>query len=170
MIASSPLLLVALTLCQAFLPSITKSTFLQSRKITIMKDKSSANVFEEGNRVKVIDDVEKSGVNLKNRIGIVNETWVKCDVDPTCCCAEFVDDSFAVRVLFETQKSTDAAITSDASFLHYFAERELVEVKEEAVAFDGLSCTEFKLNQLKMGEQAKRIAKFEESKKMSSPE
>lgn len=71
-----------------------------------------------------------------------------------------MDDSYAVRVLFETQKSTDAAITNEPSFLHYFAERELVAVKEEE-PFDGLSCTEFKLNQLKMGEQAKRIAAFE---------
>ncbi|KAL7496697.1 hypothetical protein ACHAWT_004863 [Skeletonema menzelii] len=31
-------------------------------------------------------------------------------------------------------------------------------------AFDGLSCTAFKLDKLKMGEQARRIAKFEESR------
>ena len=33
------------------------------------------------------------------------------------------------------------------------------------IAFDGLSCTAFKLDKLSMGEQARRIAAFEESKK-----
>ena len=62
------------------------------------------------------------------------------------------------------------------TFGHYFAEDELVKMKEKeeeectedqegesdaTIAFDGLSCTAFKLDKLKMGEQAKRIAKFD---------
>lgn len=132
-----------------------------------MRDASSANVFKVGDRVKVVDDVTKAGINLKGRVGTVKETWVKCDVDPTCCCAEFVDDSFAVHVTFDTMKQTDVPITEKDTFLHYFAERELVEVKETMnmpVAFDGISCKAFKLDQLKMGEQAKRLAAYEEAK------
>ena len=44
--------------------------------------------------MRVVDDVEKAGINLRGRVGTVKETWTKCKVDPTCCCAEFVDDGF----------------------------------------------------------------------------
>ena len=94
-----------------------------------MKDNSSANVFGVGDRVRVVDDVEKAGINLKGRVGTVKETWEKCEVDPTCCCAEFVDDSFAVHVAFD-REATDGPITNEDTFVHYFAERELIEVKE----------------------------------------
>ena len=141
-----------------------------------MKDNSSANVFNLGDRVRVIDDVEKAGINLKGRVGTVKETWVKCDVDPTCCCAEFVDDGFAVHVTFDRDEATDGPITAEDTFVHYFAERELTEEKERSdlpanntvveqpVAFDGMSCQAFKLDQLKMGQQAQRIAKYQTSK------
>lgn len=135
-----------------------------------MMDRSSANIFEVGEIVRVVDDVEKSGVNLKGREGYVKETWEKCDVDPTCCCAEFVDDGFAVHVEFQAdEKFGDASITQKETFVHYFAERELVhrredEDPEETVAFDGMSCKAFKLDQLKMGEQARRIATFQEAR------
>lgn len=48
-------------------------------------------------------------------------------MDPTCCCAEFVDDGFAVHVMFEAEGENDAPITDNDSFIHYFAERELAE-------------------------------------------
>lgn len=141
-----------------------------------MKDNSSANVFGVGDRVRVVDDVEKAGINLKGRLGTVKETWEKCDVDPTCCCAEFVDDSFAVHVEFDAE-ATDGPITTEDTFVHYFAERELIEEKEvesdvptnadeqqNPVPFDGMSCQAFKLDQLKMGQQAQRIAKYEAAK------
>lgn len=140
-----------------------------SASLVVMKDKSSANVFSVGDRVRVVDDVEKAGINLRGRVGTVKETWTKCKVDPTCCCAEFVDDGFAVHVSFDRVAATDGPITAEDTFVHYFAERELIEEKEEendapAVAFDGMSCQAFKLNQLKMGEQAQRIAAYEASK------
>jgi hypothetical protein len=57
--------------------------------------------------------------------------------------------------------------------MHYFAEEELMRVKADEledsgdtdgiVPFDGLSCTAFKLDHLKMGEQAKRLAAYEQS-------
>jgi hypothetical protein len=121
--------------------------------------------------------VINAGIDLKSRIGVVTQTWEKCDVDPTCCCAEFVDDNYAVQVKFtgplDPEKSrSDGLIQDIDTFFHYFNENELTKVEEEdsfasssvSVAFDGMSCTAFKLDQLKMGEQAQRITAFETSK------
>lgn len=49
-----------------------------------MRDRSSANWFNVGDSVRVVDDVMKAGTNLRGRVGTVIETWEKCDVDPTC--------------------------------------------------------------------------------------
>lgn len=74
-ISSFLLLLVALAVCHAFLsPTITSITNERTCSSLILKDKSSANVFQIGNRVKVVDNVEKAGVDLKNRIGIGTHT------------------------------------------------------------------------------------------------
>ena len=40
-----------------------------------------------GDKVKVVSSVMKGGFDLNGREGVVIETWEKCDVDPTCCCA-----------------------------------------------------------------------------------
>mmetsp|Transcript_6750 Transcript_6750/g.14755 ORF Transcript_6750/g.14755 Transcript_6750/m.14755 type:complete len:197 (-) Transcript_6750:46-636(-) len=155
------------THCQHVVISTRNRRTRLSPNALVMRDASSANAFNIGDRVKVVDDVEKAGINLKGRVGIVKETWVKCDVDPTCCCAEFVDDAFAVHVTFETERQADEKITDEDTFVHYFAERELVEMKEDIntqVAFDGMSCKAFKLDKLQMGEQAQRIAAFEKAK------
>ena len=131
-----------------------------------MRDTSSVYWFHAGDSVRVVDDVMKAGANLNGRTGTVIERWEKCDVDPTCCCAEQVDRGMAVLVEF--QGSGD-----DGPFLHYFAEEELVIVKDDAeqtnsskdeAPFDGMSCKAFKLQNLQMGKQAKRIAAFEESR------
>jgi len=66
-----------------------------------MKDSSCSYWFQIGDTVQVSTSVKKAGIDLKGRIGKVVETWEKCSVDPTCCCAEFVDDNFAVSVQFE---------------------------------------------------------------------
>jgi len=140
-----------------------------SRCTLQMRDASSANWFKVGDRVRVVEDVEKAGVNLKGKVGCVVETWEKCDVDPTCCCAEFVDTGFAVHVKFE---ATNIPGGRD-SFIHFFAEDELLKVKEEKVvsdedtekefgesgvtsAFDGMSCKAFKLDQLESSGQKPR--------------
>ena len=128
-----------------------------------------------GDTVTVIEDVQKAGKNLRGLSGTVIETWEKCDVDPTCCCAEFVDENLAVHVRFDAVEENE--LFGNDTFVHYFAEAELVKRKEDeecvvedrrreesAVAFDGLPCTAFKLDKLKMGEQARRIAKFDESR------
>lgn len=127
-----------------------------------MRDASSAYWFNVGDAVVVVDDVKKAGTSLKGLRGTVVETWEKCDVDPTCCCAEQVDLGTAVRVEFPGTETNPSE--SGSSFMHYFAEDELTRVKEEELPFDGMSCKAFKLDQLKMGEQAKRIAAYEQSR------
>ena len=141
-----------------------------------MADHSSVTSLSVGDTVTVIEDVLKAGKNLRGLSGTVIETWEKCDVDPTCCCAEFVDENLAVHVRFNAVE--DNEFFGNDTFVHYFAEAELAKEKEEEcvedqggesgaasiTAFDGLSCTAFKLDKLKMGEQARRIAKFEESR------
>lgn len=125
-----------------------------------MRDASASYWFQVGDRVKVIEDVWKdhNTVNMKGWTGKVIATWEKCEVDPHCCCAEQTDPNLAVRVYFEAQ--------DDRS---YFAESELDKVTT-IEAFDGMSCTAFKLGQLKMGEQAQRLAAFEASRKLESEE
>ena len=125
----------------------------------------------------------KAGLNLRGVVGTVLETWEKCQVDPTCCCAEQVDENMAVRVEFTS--SAD----KEKNFVHYFAESELVlrrrrpnkaslleEEEEEGKAddgfsssssslpqsenlpFDGMSCVAFKLEQLGTEKKPRRIA------------
>uniref|UniRef100_A0A7S1BT48 Uncharacterized protein n=1 Tax=Corethron hystrix TaxID=216773 RepID=A0A7S1BT48_9STRA len=150
-----------------------------SSRVLYMKDSSCAYWFNVGDKVTVQSSVEKAGIELKGRTGVVTETWQKCEVDPTCCCAEYVDDNYAVTVKF--QGKLDALISDDGggdsffkgndTFTHYFNEDELLKIEKEEnissaaqgenVAFDGMSCTAFKLDQLKMGKQAQRIAAFE---------
>lgn len=120
-----------------------------------MRDSSASYWFQVGDRVRVIENVLKNGDNnngwnLKGMDGIVMETWEKCDVDPTCCCAEQVDTGMAVRVEFTPRNSTLSleehgtmsslpgmanATNPDSAgngsvFFHYFAENELVKVKD----------------------------------------
>ena len=88
----------------------------------------------------------KSGYgDLKGREGVVIETWEKCDVDPTCCCAEFVDENYAVNVQFDAKSlviddddcgdgvGVDGGDTveSEDNFTSYFAEAEIVKVDVE---------------------------------------
>ena len=179
-----------LPLCRLLLPVVAVATlqlascFLSSpqnyvtnkinrREIThLFVDHSSATVFQIGDTVTVIEDVMKAGKSLRGRSGEVIETWEKCDVDPTCCCAEWVDDGLSVHVRFSADEDSNTLFAND-TFIHYFAESELVKKKNKenkdessnpTVAFDGLSCTAFKLDKLKMGEQAQRIAAFEQSR------
>jgi hypothetical protein len=115
--------------------------------------------------------------------GRVVETWEKCDVDPTCCCAEQVDANMAVRVQFPRSfhnnsspdsSETSAESQSSESFMHYFAEAELLisdsiatDANDSAstLAFDGMSCMAFKLEQLHVGlNKPRKIASFDASR------
>lgn len=136
-----------------------------------MRDRSAAYWFSVGDKVKVIDDVYKMNKNLNGRIGVVTETWEKCEVDPTCCCAEQVDTNMAVRVRFEDDdglmSSANNTLFLEPFFFHYFAEEELEKVKEESennqVAFDGLTCKAFKLDKLSKGQSKRSIYSYEPS-------
>lgn len=133
-----------------------------------MRDRSASYWFQAGDSVRVVaDDVEKAGFNLHNRVGSVAATWEKCDVDPTCCCAEQVDINMAVRVEFQgTEADPNAAGTS---FLHYFAEAELLKVDkqetqktENSLPFDGMSCVAFKMDHIQSASDKPRgIASWE---------
>ena len=145
------------------------------RQPLFMADHSSVTSVSVGDSVTVVEDVLKAGKNLRGFSGTVIETWEKCDVDPTCCCAEWVDEGLSVHVRFKVDGENE--LLANDTFIHYFAESELVKKKEDdcaedqddpSIAFDGLSCTAFKLDKLQMGEQAKRIAKFEQSRNETS--
>eukprot|EP00545_Synedropsis_sp_CCMP1620_P014768 CAMPEP_0119008246 /NCGR_PEP_ID=MMETSP1176-20130426/3562_1 /TAXON_ID=265551 /ORGANISM="Synedropsis recta cf, Strain CCMP1620" /LENGTH=126 /DNA_ID=CAMNT_0006960543 /DNA_START=228 /DNA_END=608 /DNA_ORIENTATION=- len=111
-----------------------------------MRDHSAAYWFSIGDHVEVMEDVTKAGVNLKGRKGIVMEAWEKCEVDPTCCCAEQVEVDLAIRVDFQ---GTEEDEKEDGTFQFRFNEEELKKVKVELpVAFDGMSCKAFKLEHL----------------------
>ena len=117
-----------------------------------MVDHSCVNWFAVGDCVKVNDDVIKAGINLKDRVGTVIETWEKCEVDPTCCCAEQVDTGMAVRVRFEdvdskvtmslarnkqnnrnmkNENDEGSPLFVETFFTHYFAEEELIKIKPD---------------------------------------
>ena len=72
------------------------------RTLLVMRDKSACYWFAINDRVRVVEDVyiNHQKTNLKHRVGTVIQTWEKCDIDPTCCCAEQVDTNYAVRVEF----------------------------------------------------------------------
>ena len=93
-----------------------------------MRDHSASYWFTAGQTVQVIDNITKAGQNLRGRVGVVQETWEKCDVDPTCCCAEQVESDLAVRVLFQ---GTEADADAEGSFLFHFNEEELETVTVE---------------------------------------
>ncbi|KAK1745691.1 hypothetical protein QTG54_003615 [Skeletonema marinoi] len=106
-----------------------------------MADHSAVTSLSVGDAVTVVQDVLKAGKNLRGLSGTVIETWEKCDV--------------IQRVV--VQKA------------------ELVKMKEEEcernLTMEALrrlrlwTILHGQVDKLKMGEQAKRIAKFEESRK-----
>ncbi|GFH46649.1 hypothetical protein CTEN210_03123 [Chaetoceros tenuissimus] len=78
-----------------------------------------------------------------------------------------VVQSLLMTIMQSMSKPTrDEFIKGIETFTHYFHEDELEKVdviESKSVAFDGMSCTAFKLDQLKMGEQAQRLAAYERS-------
>mmetsp|Transcript_7966 Transcript_7966/g.11369 ORF Transcript_7966/g.11369 Transcript_7966/m.11369 type:complete len:234 (-) Transcript_7966:566-1267(-) len=151
------------------IPSSSSSSSTSQSSRLILRDASAANWFTVGDTVRVTTSVYKAGgsgtgtgtgsgtsgsIDLKDRIGTVVETWEKCEVDPTCCCAEFVDEHFAVRVRFQeeevveeeggdnkdrTEKSYNMEEKDDQKlaklnnhFHHYFAESELIQVRKSS--------------------------------------
>ena len=112
----------------------------------------------------------KGGVDLMGFTGMVAELWSKCEVDPTCCCAEQVGLNMAVLVKFDGSVPGGKNVPSGKSFTHYFGEDELEKSiissekqDDKDAPFDGLSCKAFKLKQLDMGGQAQRLKAFKEN-------
>ncbi|KAL3779280.1 hypothetical protein HJC23_008632 [Cyclotella cryptica] len=115
-------------------PSLSNRQKLVASTALYMGDHSSATLFQAGDTVTVIHDVIKAGRNLKGLRGEVVETWEKCDVDPTCCCAEWVDEGLSVHVQFnvsinDTNGNRDSLLANN-TFVHYFAESELENYKQ----------------------------------------
>ena len=147
----------------------------------VMRDISASYWFKAGDSVRVIEDVTRAGQSLKGMVGKVIETWEKCDVDPTCCCAEQVDCAMAVRVEFSTiEEPGFRSAINEETFFHFFAEEELVKVQldetqqpqssqsdivgrnqEDSMPFDGKTCKAFKLEQLGIDKRRRGIAAFE---------
>lgn len=150
-----------------------------------MRDGSASYWFQVGDAVRVCAPVVKSGVDLRGRVGIVREAWEKCDVDPTCCCAEQVDRNMAVRVEFPGALDDGddhdrlSGSSSSSTFSHYFGEDELVKVVADSlgrsknqstaaesppagsVAFDGIGCAAFKLEALQIESKKRKLASFD---------
>ena len=107
-------------------------SFGRRKNTCLYYDHSASTWFRVGEQVVVVEDVLlANGDNLRGRKGVVLETWEKCEVDPTCCCAEQVDKDMAVRVEFEMPG--DKKIGDDEKnkpFTYYFAEEELGKVSE----------------------------------------
>ena len=142
-----------------------------------MRDTSASYWFRAGDAVRVCESVVKSGVDLRDRVGIVQETWEKCDVDPTCCCAEQVDCNMAVRVEFPGTID-DPASDPSLTYSHFFGEEELVKVADpssesvnqstaagstsvDPIAFDGIGCAAFKLDTLQIESKTRKLASFD---------
>ncbi len=83
-----------------------------------------------GDAVTVVEEVAKAGKSLRGLSGVVVETWEKCDVDPTCCCAEWVDEGLSIRVKFSANGRVGSDLFANDYFFHYFAESELLTKKE----------------------------------------
>jgi hypothetical protein len=135
------------------------SSSSSSTSTLVMRDKSASYWFQAGDTVRVVENVycmrgnqdgNTNRVNLLGRVGTVVQTWEKCTVDPTCCCAEQVNPEMAVHVQFSNSHES----ANQDSFTYYFSEEELVQVKEEdnsaqtiavpsanVAPFDGMSCT-----------------------------
>jgi hypothetical protein len=179
--------------------SSSSSSLTTTAATLVMRDMSASYWFQAGDTVRVIENVyigsskqqnnRGGGVNLLGRVGTVLQTWEKCDVDPTCCCAEQVNPEMAVLVQFlspnqENNDENGENVDSSSSFTYYFSEEELVhQVTHEkegvvqgndtlttavapsatnAAPFDGMSCIAFKLEELqKMGQKPRGIASFD---------
>jgi hypothetical protein len=166
-----------------FTQSSSSSSSSSSPCCWSMCDTSASYWFSVGDSVQVVEDVYKFQTNLRGKHGTVIEVWEKCDVDPTCCCAEQVDRGMAVHVQFSNTDDDDSNLAKRSlvsnetdSFSHYFAEDELVKVTPSDHAnsvsatvtnayssFDGMSCTAFKLQQLDYGSKPRKIASYDPS-------
>ena len=104
-----------------------KSGFRKS--ILTMRDGSTASTyFNVGDKVRVVENVWHNPPTLptfssKDLEGIICGVWEKCEVDPSCCCAELAFDA-PIEVQFEGAQYNEGA----ASWTAHFAFDEIVRV------------------------------------------
>ena len=97
----------------------------RGRGAPVMRDGSSVTTLAVGDRVRVLAPVARRGASMLGLEGVVRETWEKCEVDPTCCCAELTEDgNLAVTVRLANASSAD-----EPEFDAYFAEDELQRLR-----------------------------------------
>ena len=78
---------------------------------------------------RVVDSHRSRGVDLKGRVGTVDDAWEKCEEDPHCCCAELADEAAAVTVTMDAADGDDRG-----TFTYYFAEHELAQLPARVAA------------------------------------
>ena len=66
-----------------------------------MKDASAVTYFRNGDEDRSWRRGDPEGVEARRAAGRCVDVWEKCEVDPTCCCAEQVEEAHAVTVEFQ---------------------------------------------------------------------
>lgn len=98
--------ITTISLSGTFSYSKIHSSSIPRRHTFLMRDGSTANTyFQIGQQIRVIKQVfhdppSKQRFSSLDKIGIVIGVWEKCEVDPTCCCAELAFDA-PIEVLFQ---------------------------------------------------------------------
>jgi len=69
-----------------------------SRKFVHFDGSTAAGFLNIGDEVRVLHDVFHLSItgykfSSKGMTGIIDDIWVKCEVDPHCCCAELAFDA-----------------------------------------------------------------------------
>lgn len=85
--------------------------------------------FSVGDKVRVEPGVELDGMDWGGLEGTVTTTWVKCEVDPHCCCAELGTEG-PIRVDFVASNGKNAGRLGPGKDKNYnfFNEEELVKL------------------------------------------
>ena len=92
-----------------------------SVKLLFMRDGSTASTyFDVGDKVRVVMDVwhkprTQAPYSSKDLEGVILSVWEKCEVDPSCCCAELAFDA-PIEVQFHGNQYDANAHTWTAHF------------------------------------------------------
>jgi len=103
------LLIISIDIATSWLISSSLKPRSTLKQIT-MRDGSAADTFiNVDDYVRVVADVPhyppgRDKFSSLNKIGRVVSVWVKCEVDPHCCCAELAFDA-PIEVQFENDDS-----------------------------------------------------------------
>ena len=90
-------------------------------KLLFMRDGSTASTyFDVGDKVRIVMDVwhkpqTQAPFSSKDLEGVILSVWQKCEVDPSCCCAELAFDA-PIEVQFQGNQYDANARTWTAHF------------------------------------------------------